>query len=87
MRQLFRGRCGLHGSSAIERQASSHGGTNLVRRKGLLDEIPRVRLNRGVILVRTGDAGTATRFLEEMGAEVPLRTVTWAKIDREARGV
>ncbi len=33
-------------------RTSSHGGRYVYRRKGLLDEIPHVRLIRGVILVR-----------------------------------
>ncbi len=35
---------------------SSHGGRYVYRRKGLLDEIPHLRLIRGVSIVRTEDA-------------------------------
>ncbi len=33
-------------------QTSSHGGTNVDRRKGPLDEIPHVRLIRGEVIAR-----------------------------------
>ncbi len=41
----------------VGQRTSSHGGTYVYRRKGLLDEIPHVRLIRGVITVGTEDAG------------------------------
>lgn len=68
-------------------KTSSHGGKYVYRRKGLLDEIPHVRLIRGVILVRREDAAMATKFLEGMGAEVHVRTVAFTAGDREALGV
>ncbi len=68
-------------------RTSSHGGRCVCRRKGLLDEIPRVRLIGGVIIVRTEDAKTVTRLLEEMGAEVHVRTFMLAKDDGVALGV
>ncbi len=37
----------------VGQRTSSHGGKYVVRRKGLLDEVPHVRLIRGVILLRT----------------------------------
>ncbi len=55
----------------------------MVRRKGLLDEILHVRLIRGVIPVRTEDAGRATTFLEASGTEAHPRTVALTKVDRE----
>ncbi len=45
----------------------------MVQRKGLLDEIPHVRLIRGVILVRTENPRRVVALLEEMGAEVHIR--------------
>jgi len=65
---------------------SSHGGTYVVRRKGLLDEIPHVRLIRGVVIVRTEDAGRVVTLLEEMGAEVHARRVELTKEDRRTLG-
>ena len=59
----------------------------MYRRKGLLDEIPHVRLIRGVVIVRTEDAGRVTAFLEGFGAEVHARTVTLTRDDREKLGV
>src|SRR3990172_3061559 len=44
-------------------RTSSHGGKCVVRRKGPLDEIPHRRLNRGVVIVRTEDAGRVVRLL------------------------
>ncbi len=44
-------------------RTSSHGGKYVYRRKGLLDEIPHVRLIRGVIIVRREDTGKVTRFM------------------------
>ena len=65
-------------------RTSSHGGRYVYRRKGLLDEIPYVRLIRGVVIVRTEDAGRVTSFLEGFGAEVHARTVTRTKQERES---
>ena len=45
------------------------------RRPGFLDGIPHVRVIRGVVLVRTEDAGKVTNFLKEFGAEVHTWTV------------
>lgn len=56
-------------------RTSSHGGKYVYRRKGLLDEIPHVRLIRGVIIVRTEDAERVATFLGGLGAEVRARTV------------
>ncbi len=64
-------------------RTSSHGGKYVYRRKGLLDEIPHVRLIRGVILVRVKDAERVVRFLERFGAEVHRRAVELTKVDRE----
>lgn len=71
----------------VGQRASSHGWRYAYGRKGLLDEIPHVRLIRGVIIVRTEDAETATRFLEGMGAEVHIQMSALAKEDRVAPGV
>ena len=67
-------------------RTSSHGGRYVYRRKGLLDEIPYVRLIRGVVIVRTEDAGRVTALLEGFGAEVHARTVALTKEDRTTLG-
>ncbi len=66
---------------------SSHGGKYTYRRKGLLDDIPHRRLIRGVLIVRTEDAGRVVELLEEMGAEVHARRVELTREDCEALGV
>ncbi len=68
-------------------RTSSHGGRYVYRRKGLLDEIPHVRLIRGVILVRTEDAAKLCEFLERMAAEVHARRVILTSADREVLGL
>jgi Holliday junction resolvase len=54
------------------------------RRPGFLDEIPHVRVIRGVVLVRTEDAGKVTNFLKEFGAEVYIWTVGLRREDERA---
>ncbi len=68
----------------VGQRTSSHGGTYVYRRKGLLDGIPHVRLIRGVILVRTEDAAKLCEFLERMAAEVHARRVILTGEDRAA---
>ncbi len=68
-------------------RTSSHGGKYVYRRKGLLDEIPHVRLIRGVVLVRTEDAVRVTKFLDELGAAAYTRTVILTSADREVLGL
>ncbi len=53
----------------------SHRGRYVYRRKGLLDEIPHVRLIRGVIIVRTEDAKRVVAFFEGFHADVHVRRV------------
>ncbi len=62
-------------------RTSSHGGKYVYRRKGLLDEIPHVRLIRGVIIVRAKDAGRVLAFLEALGLEIHCRKVDLTKDD------
>ena len=58
----------------------------MVRRKGLLDEIPHVRLIQGVVIVRTEDAGKVLAVLEGMGAEAHRRTIELTPEDRKVLG-
>ena len=64
-------------------RTSSHVGRYVVRRRGRLDDVPHVRLIRGVVIVRTEDVGRVMSFLEGLGAEVHVRTVALTKEDRE----
>ncbi len=65
-------------------RTSSHGGKYVYRRPGLLDDIPHVRMIRGVIIVRTQDGAKVQRFLESMEAEVYARAVRLTPEDRRA---
>ena len=68
-------------------RTSSHGGKYVYRRKGLLDEIPYVRLIRGVVILRTEDARRVTAFLEGFGAEVHARPSVIIARTTKGRGV
>ncbi len=68
-------------------RTSSHGGKYVYRRKGLLDGIPHVRLIRGVIIVRTEDAGCVKKLLRTLGADVSDRRVTLTVRDARALGL
>ena len=54
---------------------TSWGGKYQYHRKGVLDEVPQVRLYWGVIIVRTEDRGKLERWLRGEGAEVTTRRV------------
>ncbi len=56
-------------------RTSSHGGKYAYWRRGLLDDIPYVRLIRGVIIVHTDDAKQVMDFLQDLHAEVHVRQV------------
>ena len=60
------------------------GSTALVSGLGRGDEIPHARLIRGVVIVRTEDAGRVVGWLKEMGAEVQVGTVALAAADLAA---
>lgn len=53
------------------------------RRKGLLDEIPHVKLIRGVIIVSTRDAEEVIKFLRKFGAEIHVRKVELTAGDKK----
>ena len=67
-------------------RTSSHGGTYVYRRKGLLDEIPHVRLIRGVVIVRQTDQGRVLALLRSLRAEVHARRVELTKVDLQTLG-
>jgi len=63
---------------------SSHGGKYRHHKKGLLEDIPHVKLIRSVIIVSTRDVDKVIRFLREFNAEVHVREVTLTPEDRGA---
>jgi len=63
---------------------TSHGGKYRSHKHGLLEDIPHVRLIRGVIIVSTRDANRVTEFLKGFNAEVHVREVTLTARDRKA---
>jgi len=54
---------------------SSHKGKYRYRHKGFLEEIPHIKLIRGVIIVSENDTGKVITFLEEFNAEIHTRSV------------
>jgi hypothetical protein len=56
-------------------ETSSHGGKYHYRRKGLLDDIPHIKLIRGVIIVSEGNTDRVVQFLREYNAEFYVRDV------------
>ena len=63
---------------------SSHGGKYRHHKKGLLEDIPHVKLIRSVIIVSTRDVDKVIRLLREFNAEVHVREVTLTPEDRGA---
>jgi hypothetical protein len=68
-------------------KTSSQGGKYRYRRKGLLDEIPSVRLIRGVIIVEKRNKKKILELLEEFDAEVHVREVVLIRKDLKELGV
>ena len=66
---------------------SSQGGKYRYRRKGLLDEIPSVRLIRGVIIVEKRYMKKILELLEQFDAEVHVREVVLIRKDLKELGV
>ena len=62
----------------------SNRGKYSYRRSGFIDGIPHVRVIRGVVLVRTEDAGEVISFLKRFGAEVYAWTVVLRHEDEKA---
>jgi len=54
---------------------TSHRGKYRYRRRGLLDEIPHIKLGRGVIIIRPIDLDRVTRFLDEWEADYTTRDI------------
>ncbi len=56
-------------------ETSSHGGKYYYRRKGLLDNIPYIKLIGGVVIVSNENADKLIQFLKEYDAEFFVRDV------------
>lgn len=56
-------------------ETSSHGGKYHYRRHGFLEDIPHIKLIRGVIIVPTDSSEKVIQFLEEFNAEFFMRDV------------
>ena len=52
-----------------------------VRRRGLLDSVPHVRLIRGVIVIRPTDEAAVKKLLTGLGCEIQVRTVNLTPTD------
>lgn len=61
----------------------SNRGRYTYRRPGFLDEIPHVRVIRGVVIVRVEDAEKVLDFLKRFGAEVNEWTVMLRREDEK----
>lgn len=76
-------------SSALSKKlygqrTSSHEGRYTYWRKGLLDDVPYVKLIRGVIIVRKEDSKKVIQFLRGHNANVHIREVILAPEDESA---
>lgn len=61
----------------------THHGKYTYHKHGLLEEIPHIRLIRGVIIVRRQDAPKVEAFLKEYKAEYYIRTIELEPGDRK----
>lgn len=57
-------------------ETSSHGGKYRYKRKGLLDNIPHIKLIGGVVIVSNVNVDRLIQFLKEYDAEFFVRDVT-----------
>src|SRR3972149_4128382 len=62
---------------------SAGGGRHPSRRRGLLDDLPRVRLYWGVVIVRKQDAVKLSAIVRRNGGEAMLRAVRLPEADRK----
>lgn len=61
----------------------SHDGKYRHHKHGLMEDIPHVRLIRGVIIVAGKDAGKAVVFLKKFNAEIHARRVILIIADKK----
>ena len=65
-------------------KTSSHKGRYTYRRKGFLDDIPSIRLIRGVLIVRMEDKNPIVSLLEGFDAEIYIREIVLTEQDKKA---
>ena len=65
-------------------ETSSHKGRYRYRRKGLLDELPYLKLIRGVLIVKIEDKNRVVELLEGFNAECHTREVVLTPEDIKA---
>jgi hypothetical protein len=65
-------------------ETSSHGGKYHYRRKGILDDIPHIKLIRGVVMVSNDNAEKVIEFLKEFNAEYYVRDVILLPEDEDS---
>lgn len=63
---------------------STHKGKYQYRRKGLLDEMPNIKLIRGVIIIPKKYTNRIIKFLQEYNAEIHARTIILTAQDRKS---
>lgn len=65
----------------------THHGKYAYHKRGLLEELPHIRLIRGVIIVRRQDASRVEAFLKEYKAEYYIRTIELEPSDQKKLGL
>lgn len=65
----------------------THHGKYTYHKRGLLEEIPHIRLIRGVIILRRQDAPRVEAFLKEYNAEYYIRTIELESNDQKKLGL
>jgi len=68
-------------------ETSAQKGKYRYRRRGFLDYIPHHRFIRGVLLVRSEDAGRVTRQIRELGGTTQVRKVVLTRRDIKNLGL
>jgi len=68
-------------------ETSSHQGKYKYRRNGILDDIPHNKLIRGVIIVKSKDAGIVIDFLKKESANYHIRIVEFSEEDFNVMGL
>ena len=62
---------------------TSHRGKYRYRRRGLLDDVPHIKLGRGVIIIRPIDLDRVTRFLDEWEVDYTTRDIVLNPADQK----
>ena len=65
----------------------THHGKYTYHKRGLLEEVPHIRLIRGVIIVRRQDAPRVEALLKEYKAEYYIRTIELESSDQKKLGL